>query len=128
MEKEAYLFTFCPPGPEDLLKVTWQMLRGIVSGPSLASHFLAVTSSSSSAPSPARLVAKHRGRLKKPGRFSSPMRLAPCALLNISLVLVVHVQKSRACNIHLRTLCIWLGIAGPGGNGQGRAKREPATT
>jgi hypothetical protein len=43
----AYLFTFWPPGPEDLEKVISHRLRGIVSGFRLASHLRAVERSSS---------------------------------------------------------------------------------
>jgi hypothetical protein len=43
----AYLFTFWPPGPEDLEKVISHRLRGIVSGFRLASHLRAAERSSS---------------------------------------------------------------------------------
>lgn len=42
------LFTFWPPGPEDLLKDTSHIPRGIVSVSNLPSHFLAASSSPSS--------------------------------------------------------------------------------
>ena len=57
----CYLFTFCPPGPEDLLKLTSQtaFLR-MVSASRLASHFRAEASSASSASLPLSFaVAKH---------------------------------------------------------------------
>jgi len=44
----SYLFTFWPPGPDDLLKVNSPMLwRGIASACSIASHVRAARSSSS---------------------------------------------------------------------------------
>jgi hypothetical protein len=43
----SYLFTFCPPGPEDREKVISHRLRGIVSGFRLASHLRAAERSSS---------------------------------------------------------------------------------
>lgn len=52
----THLLTFCPPGPDDLLKVSSQMSRGMVSGSSLASHCLAAASSASSV-SAGRLAA-----------------------------------------------------------------------
>ena len=63
MERIAYLFTFWPPGPEDLLKVTsLTALLRMVSASSFASHFLAASTSSSLSPllDPPRLEAKHR--------------------------------------------------------------------
>lgn len=42
-----YLFTFWPPGPEDLLKDTSQMLFGMVSASKVASQRLAASSSPS---------------------------------------------------------------------------------
>lgn len=45
-----YLFTFWPPGPDDLLNETSQMLRGIVSASKFANQRLAASSSSSSPP------------------------------------------------------------------------------
>lgn len=44
---EPYLFTFCPPAPDDLLKVTSPKLRGIVLMSNLASHCLAAEWSNS---------------------------------------------------------------------------------
>lgn len=57
-----HLFTFCPPGPDDLLKLTSQTaLLRIVSASSLASHFLAasISASSSLLLPPPRLDASH---------------------------------------------------------------------
>lgn len=45
---ETYLFTFWPPGPEDLLKDMSHILRGMVFASNLASHLLAASVSSSS--------------------------------------------------------------------------------
>jgi len=56
---QTYLLTFCPPGPDDRLKLTSPMLRGMVSVSRFASHFLAASSSASSA-SPPLFVAKLR--------------------------------------------------------------------
>ena len=43
--EHAYLFTFCPPGPEDRLKVSSPMDLGMVSACSWASHLRAAWSS-----------------------------------------------------------------------------------
>lgn len=44
---ETYLFTFCPPGPEDLLKETSHRLLGMASGLNVASQDLALSMSAS---------------------------------------------------------------------------------
>jgi len=56
----AYLFTFCPPGPEDRLKLISHMLFGIVSAWRLSSHIRAFCRSSSLASSVPLTAAKHR--------------------------------------------------------------------
>jgi hypothetical protein len=43
---DAYLLTFWPPGPDDLLKLNSPMLLGIVSACNCASHLRAACSSS----------------------------------------------------------------------------------
>ena len=62
-----YLFTFCPPGPDDLLKLSSPMFLGIVSASSLSSHSLAAWSSSSFAPEAPR-TARPRTKPRKGGR------------------------------------------------------------
>lgn len=55
-----YLFTFCPPGPEEREKVTSPMLGEMVSEVKLASHLRAEARSSSDVSVGVRLVAYRR--------------------------------------------------------------------
>ena len=50
MHAESYLFTFCPPGPDDRLKVISPNFRGIVLMSNVASHRLAAEFSDSPSP------------------------------------------------------------------------------
>ena len=59
----AYLFTFCPPGPEERLNEISQFaLLRMVSASRLDSHFLAAASSASSGSPPARLLESRAAR------------------------------------------------------------------
>lgn len=59
----AYLLTFCPPGPELLLKLRSQIDFGIVSALNWESHLLASAISSSVLPGVPVEKANNRGRI-----------------------------------------------------------------
>lgn len=89
----VYLFTFCPPGPDDRLKETSHIFFGIVSGSKLASQRRAALSSSSSASlCPARLVLVRT--------------ISGCALVRSLPLVNVLKAAFRSIIIHRRTIVV----------------------